>query len=499
MLIMKWKTDHEGRLVAVWEEPREFRSMISCMNPMSTTSNSVRRREPNRFGRRPGDLLRPLTVINRALLLTCRSLFGRTWAAVLVLVFLASQPFYAQDASPSAASAGTPFWNVHFQSTVIGQGVLPFPAQYSGVNSLDPNGQVKDTFSFDVNGDIRPWRGGEFLWDGLVWQGFGLSNTEGLAAFPNGEAYRVGKSYPDAVIARAYFRQTFHISGDAKHRLIFTVGHFATTDIFDTNTYANDPRTQFMNWAFVNNLTWDYPANTLGITNGVAAELDLGSWAARAGVFQVSKVANGIRLDWNVADAWSVAGELERKYSWSGHPGAVRLLAWKERAHMGSYQDVLTDPQNIVRNGLLEYRSKYGFGINAEQEIRNDLGMFMRLGWDNGTTQVWEFSDADRMASLGLSLKGDSWHRPGDTVGLAAAVDGLTAVHEQFLAHGGLGITVGDGALDYRSERVGEAYYDWRVLKHLWFTVDYQLGINPGYNHVRGPANIFATRLHWEF
>jgi high affinity Mn2+ porin len=418
----------------------------------------------------------------------------------------------AQDASQGASPGTSQNWDMHLQSTLIGQGVLPFPAQYSGINSLESHGEVRDTFSFDVAGAVRPWNGGEFSVDGLVWQGYGLSNTTGLAAFTNGEAYRVGKTYPDAVIARAYFRQVLRLGNQESfgaghnaaapgvtHRLIFTVGHFAATDVFDQNSYANDPRTQFMNWAFVNNLAWDYPADTLGITNGLSVELDWGAWAARAGAFQVSRVANGIRMDWNLADAWSVAGELERQYSFWAHPGAVRLLAWKERAHMGSYQESLSDPQSISLKGRLHYRSKYGFGINAEQEMRKDLGVFMRLGWSNGRTQVWEFTDVDRTASLGLSLKGDAWRRPGDAVGLAAVVDGITAVHQQFLANGGLGITVGDGALDYRSERLSEVYYDWNVAKHFWFSFDYQLALNPAYNHARGPANIFATRLHWEF
>ncbi len=424
------------------------------------------------------------------------------WIRAFLLVVIACVPVSGQD----PAGLGNSLWNLNFQSTLAGQGVLPFPAAYSGPNSLDPNGQVKDTFSFDLMAAIHPWNGGEFYVDGLVWQGYGLSNTEGMAAFPNGEAYRVGTTAPDAVIDRAYLQQTFHlgksdskVAGRVRRRLILTVGRFAVTDIFDQNAYANDSRTQFMNWAFVNNLSWDYPANTLGVTNGIAGELEWGAWAARAGIFQVSKVANGIRLDWDVANAWSIAGELERQYSFEGHRGAIRLLAWKERAHMGSYQEVLDDPKDIALNGQLQYRSKYGFGINMEQQIRKDLGAFMRLGWGDGRTQVWEFTDVDRTASLGLSLTGDAWRRPGDTIGLAAVVDGLTAVHRQFLANGGLGITVGDGALDYGSERAGEAYYNWKVAKHLWFTPDYQLAINPGYNRVRGPANIFATRLHWEF
>ncbi len=427
-------------------------------------------------------------------------------AATTLLLILISSPVRGQEASQPSTPANTRDWYVHFQSTLIGQGVLPFPAQYSGANSLDPNGEVKDTFSFDVMGGVRPWSGGEFDVDALSWQGYGLSNTTGLASFPSGEAYRLGETYPDAVIARAYFRQTLSLGnehnpgakGGGKRKLIFTVGHFAVTDVFDQNTYANDARMQFMNWAFVNNIAWDYPADTLGVTNGLSSELDIGSWAARAGIFQVSKVANGVRMDWDLAHAWSAAGELERQYSFSGHDGAVRLLAWKERAHMGSYQEVLSDPRSISANGMLQYRTKYGFGVNAEQQIRKDLGMFMRLGWGNGRTQVWEFTDVDRTASLGFSLKGDAWDRPGDTVGLAAVVDGLTAVHRQFLANGGLGITVGDGALDYRPERLGEAYYSWKAAKHFWLTVDYQLAVDPAYNHVRGPANIFAIRLHWE-
>ncbi len=501
MLTMKWTMDNEGRLVARWVEAQEIpRTVFSA----ETANPAMGHPEEKELGHSSS---RNISRVCLAMPTRVRRWLRGAWIGALML--LACLPLCAQNGGQDPPGSAHRFLDLHFQSTLIGQGVLPFPALYSGINSLDPNGQVKDTFSFDATGDVRPWRGGEFYVDGLSWQGYGLSKTTGLAAFPNGEAYRVGKTFPDAVVARAYFRQTLYFGGDPGkghnaaggrgRRLIFTVGHFAATDIFDQNAYANDPRTQFMNWAFVNNLAWDYPANSLGLTNGVAAELDLGLWAARAGIFQVSQVANGIRMDWNLAHAWSVAGELERQYSFGGHSGAVRLIAWKEHAHMGSYQESLSDPQNIALNGQLQYRSKYGFGINAEQEIRKDLGAFMRLGWSNGRTQAWEFTDVDRTASLGLSLKGDAWRRPGDTVGVAGVVDGISAVHRQFLANGGLGITVGDGALDYRSERVGEAYYNWKMTKHFWFTFDYQLAINPAYNHARGPANIFATRLHWEF
>lgn len=423
-----------------------------------------------------------------------------------------SAPF--DPGKDNAAEPKTPrAWDLHFQSTLVGQGVLPFSAQYSGTNSLEPHGEVKNTFSFDAVGNLRLWRGGEMFADVLAWQGYGLSKTTGVAAFPNGEAFRIGKKFPDASVVRAYLQQTILLGGNQdpgagsaapagqkdSRKIVLTVGHFSVTDIFDKNAYAGDARTQFMNWALISNVAWDYPANTLGFTNGAAAELDLNSWAARVGVFQVSRFANAIRMDWNVGQANSLVAEVERQLSIATHPGALRLLAYRQQAHMGSYQEALGNPADIQANGQLGYKTKYGFGLNAEQEISKDVGAFMRLGWSDGKNETWEFTDVDRTGSLGLSMKGEMWRRPGDTAGVAAVIDGISAVHRQFLAAGGLGVTVGDGALDYRAERLGEAYYNWKVANHFDFTMDYQLAVNPGYNRVRGPANILATRLHWEY
>lgn len=438
---------------------------------------------------------------------------------ILVILLIVGAHFpgaaAAQDAAPPSADSRN--WDLHFQSTLIGQDALPFAAEYSGPNSLEPHGEVKNTLSLDATGGVRLWHGGEFYADVLVWQGYGLSNTLGAAGFPNGEAFRIGKTYPDASVARAFFRETIGTGGGEetvedgplelggsrnRRRLILTVGHLSAKDVFDTNAYANDPRTQFMNWALMANLAWDYPANTLGFTNGAAAEFRAGSWTGRLGVFQVSRTVNGVRMDWDLARAYSAAAEVERRFAPAGHSGALRLMAYRTRAHMGNYQETLNNPtlrENIALDGQNRYRSKYGFGINLEQEIHKDLGAFMRLGWSDGKNQTWEFADVDRTASAGLSLKGSAWRRPDDTAGLGAVVSGVSAAHRQFLAAGGLGITVGDGALDYRTERLAEMYYSWKLSKHYQLTLDYQFAGNPAYNHVRGPVHLIATRVHAEF
>ena len=443
--------------------------------------------------------------------------------AVSLLVAMAGPSACGQDSpppnQPQDSTNSTPpdsqLWNLHFQSTVGTQAYPSFPAEYTGPNSLTPGAQIKDTVSVDVMGGVRLWHGGEFFADIVIWQGYGLSNTLGMAGFPNGEAFRIGKTYPDAYLCRAFVRETIGLGGGKEaaddgatelrgtkdvRNLTFTVGHLSAKDIFDTNAYANDSRSQFMNWALMANEAWDYPADTLGFTNGAAAELNMRTWTGRLGIFQVSKVANGLRMDWNLAHAWSAVAEAERRYSPRGHAGAVRLLAYDQRAHMGSYQETLNNPslgEDIYLTAA--YRYKYGFGINLEQEIRRSLGAFMRLGWSDGKNQTYEFADVDRTATAGLSLKGARWRRPEDTAGLGVVVNGVSAAHREFLAAGGLGILVGDGALDYRAERIAETYYNWKIAKHFHLTADYQFAPDPAYNHARGPVNLFALRFHTEF
>jgi high affinity Mn2+ porin len=192
--------------------------------------------------------------------------------------------------------------------------------------------------------------------------------------------------------------------------------------------------------------------------------------------------------------------EFERRFNVNGHPGAVRFLAFLNSAHMGSYQDAVNSP---IRPADIEatraYRLKYGFGLNVEQEIVKNVGAFARLGWSDGQNEAWAFSDVDRTATLGLSIKGESWHRPNDTVGLAGVLNGISHVHQEFFEAGGTGILAGDGNLSYRLEKIVEAYYDFEIWKTLHGTLDYQFISDPAFNSARGPVSVLGARLHWSF
>ena len=51
-----------------------------------------------------------------------------------------------------------------------------------------------------------------------------------------------------------------------------------------------------------------------------------------------------------------------------------------------------------------------------EQEIVNNVGVFTRLGWNDGKTEDFAFTAIDRLATGGVSVSGARWKRPDDTV-----------------------------------------------------------------------------------
>jgi high affinity Mn2+ porin len=406
-------------------------------------------------------------------------------------------------------------WNFHVQNTDIVQGDPGFPAKYSGPNSLNSNGETQETVSLDLMFGLRLWRGAEFHIDGMMWQGFGLSNAHGAEGFPNGEAFRLGAKTPNYNLTRVFIRQTIGFGGEQEDvpddplhlagkqdvsRITLTLGRMSAKDIFDNNAYANDPRGQFMNWSLMANSAWDYPADSLGYITGLAIELNQPKWALRYGFFQVPRSDNGTAIDQDFTKAWSMVMEFEGRFSLNGHPGTVRLLGFLASAHMGSFQEAINSdirPADITATEA--YRFKYGFGLNIDQEIVKNIGVFARLGWNDGRTEDWSFDDVDHTVSAGVSVKGEAWRRPDDVFAVGGVINGITSVHAQFFADGGTGILAGDGNLNYGLEKIVEAYYDAQIFKGVHLAFDYQFIANPAYNRDRGPVSVFAGRLHWEF
>jgi len=336
-----------------------------------------------------------------------------------------------------------------------------------------------------------------------------------MAGFSNGEITRVTSATPKPYLARAFIRQTWafgdaveQVEGDANQlagrqpvsRLTLTVGKMSVTDIFDTNTYSHDPRGQFLNWALMDNGAFDYPADTRGYTWGAALELNQRRWAVRVGSFLVSTYANGLPLDRHFRKNNGEVGELEFHPKPLGQPGKVKFLAYINHANMGTYRLALNE-MPVDPDVTLTRRSgttKYGLGLNAEQALTANVGAFLRLGWNDGKTESWEFTEIDRTGQAGLQWMGKSCRRPQDAVGVAGVINGLSSDHREYLAAGGHGFIIGDGKLNYAPERILEAYYAWEPFKVFTVTLDFQFAGNPAFNHDRGPVPIWSLRFHWE-
>jgi high affinity Mn2+ porin len=210
--------------------------------------------------------------------------------------------------------------------------------------------------------------------------------------------------------------------------------------------------------------------------------------------------------------SWGLMTEFERRWRIEDHPGAIRLMAWLDSGNFASFAvatpllranppppDAPQGAGSTIPPAAFAYRYKYGFGVNWEQEITKDVGLFSRWGWNDGRTAAWTYTDVNWTVSLGASVKGARWCRPGDTFGLAGVLCGASAAQQAFLKVGGTGITNGDGNLSYACETVLETYYDFSLGKSAHLTVDYQFFADPAFNRDRGPVNVFGVRLHWEY
>jgi high affinity Mn2+ porin len=432
----------------------------------------------------------------------------------------------AQDAPPgrgaaarksvsSAAARTSPGrFAVFAQATYTEQETDGFHAPYSGPNSLTPNSGHETTDATLFLG-ARLWRGAELWVNPEADEGSGLDNTLGLAGFSSGEAYKVGRNPPYFRLQRAFVRQTINLGGadtsveagpnqfamqQSADRLVITVGKLSVVDIFDVNQYAHDPRADFLNWSVIDAGSFDYAADAWGYSVGSAAEWYVGSWAWRAGLFDLSDVPNSARLDPGFHE-YQVDFEGERRYELGGHPGKIDLTLFESRGRMAllreatAYGEANGAPPELAP--VRSYRKRDGVSLNLEQQLSPHVGMFARLGDAGGNVESYEFTDIDQTASLGVSVNGGLWRRPGDTVGLAGVVNAASGDRRRYLAAGGLGILVGDGQLPHAGhEHILETYYEAAVVSAVHVTFDYQWVENPAYNRDRGPVSIFALRIH---
>ena len=416
--------------------------------------------------------------------------------------------------------------NIHGQTTYINQRYNNFTSSYSGENSLSSSKSMSYTWSVTLFLGARLAPNTDIYFNPEVVSGVPFSDLVGLGGFSNGEATKAAGLNAKFYSARAFLRQTINQEGDkvvleneanqitqtvSSNRVVFTAGQFSTLDIFDDSRYAKDPRIQFMNWGNMTYLAYDYAADARGYSTGLAGEWYLSNWVMRASRMLAPKSPNGRDLNWQIFNTYGDQIEVERQHNIADLPGKVSVLAYRNRMILARFQDATnyvvannTQGTQAINNVRTNYQYKTGVGINGEQALTKDLGIYGRAFTSDGHTETMSFTEADNSISVGMGLNGTSWSRPKDTVGISMMQNGLSSYRKNYLQSGGVSYFIGDYAgpgqtISYRPERIGEVYYNATVIKNVLAGLNFQHINNPAYNAARGPVNILSFRIHAEF
>ena len=414
----------------------------------------------------------------------------------------------------------------YFQSTYIYQYKPGMNAAYSGMNSLQAATENSYTFSATAHLGWKIADHTEIFLDPEVISGVPFSSLNGLGGFTNGEATRAQGMDPKLYRQRLFIRHTQNFGGElekvdedinqfaqlvSKNRFVLTAGNFSLLDVMDDNEYAKDPRTQFSNWGNMTYAAFDYAADARGYGWGLAGEWYQDNWVFRLARMTVPIEPNMLPLDFNLLNHYGDTLEIERGHQFAGLPGKVRLLMYRDRQIMARFDDatnylLVNNAQGTqaILNARNTEQIKMGIGLNLEQKITPDIGVFFRGMISDGQTETLAFTEADNSLSLGVTLFGKLWNRPDDHLGVAVLQNGLSAARRNYLQAGGVSFFIGDYAgpsqiINYAPEQIMETYYSWNLAKKVWFSANYQRIQNPGYNSDRGPANFFGMRVHAEY
>ena len=424
----------------------------------------------------------------------------------------------AEEPSQLAASDDV---DLRGQLTYIFQHKPPFEAAYTlpGYNSLSPDKELSHSASATAYLGRRLWQGAELYLNGEMVLGAPFSGLTGLASVPNGELQKASGPNPLFYAPRVFLRQTWALGGEQEkidaginqlsnvtttRRIVLSAGKMSVVDIFDVTTGAHDARNDFMNWVNVAAGAFDYAADVRGYSWGPAIELYLDNWAFRGGRFAVPRESNGLQLNYSLMNFHGDQIEIVRNHDLAGLDGKLRLLIFRNREYMGRFDDAMAfaathgggAPDVAKVRGPA---SKHGHIASVEQQLNKDVRFFSRWSWNDGQSEMFSYTEAERSTQMGVSVLGTAWERGNDTVGIAYTQNGLSKQHQDYLAAGGVGFLIGDGRLDYRPERLFESYYRIMLANAAWLTFDVQRIANPAYNADRGCVYFYGLRTHVEF
>lgn len=434
-------------------------------------------------------------------------------------------------------------WNIYGQSTFISNFHSGFSAAYTNlngsINSLDNNAEHGFTATMTFYVGLKLWEGGEIYAVPEIISEKPFSGLRGLGGMiQNFELQKNGLAQPTVYKSRLFLKQTFNFGGEKIHldsvatqlatevdsrRLVIRAGNFSILDFFDKNAFAGDLRRQFMNMAFMTHPAYDFAANARGYSWGAVLEYFYDDWTFRFARITPPRDPNQLAVDFRIFKYYGDQIEIEHRHTLFGQPGAVRVLGYRNHENQGRFSDAIAafknDPSknasmcstgpgfdygsnNETAPDLCWVRrpqNKLGIGLNVEQQLSSDIGVFFRGMYSDGRTEVFSYTAADRSITFGTLIKGERWFREKDTFGIGYARSWISNQHAEFLNMGGVDGFIGDGKLNHKAEHGLNLFYSVNLYQTIWFTGDYQHVINPAYNGDRGPVDIYGLKMHVEF
>ncbi len=403
-----------------------------------------------------------------------------------------------------------------------------FHSPYEGANSLQNTFETKASevatlyLGYQLHANTR--YNTDLIVDIENAGGRGISQALGLAGITNLDVVRNTTLSSSPYLARGEIHQIIGLTDEMVdqargplalansvplRRFEIRIGKMGLPDVFDINSIGTDSHLQFTNWTIDNNGAWDYAADTRGYTVAGILEYDDRDWSARYAIAAMPIVANGLDLDWAISRAHGQNWEFElRKGLFTSplkRPGAVRVLSYVNNAHMGNYRQsvqqflsgkiAVPDITRTARLGAV----KYGFGLNTEQEVTDNMRLFARVGWNDDRNESFAYTEVAHTFQFGGDYKGSGWSRPNDKAGVAFVSNAIKRDHQNYLHYGGSGFLLGDGNLTYGRENILEWYYNAHLWRGLYGMVGGSFIAHPGYNRDRGPLYVPTARVHMDF
>lgn len=410
------------------------------------------------------------------------------------------------------------YW-ISGQSNFIFQAHTPFHSPYSGPNSFHGYGETDASRTLTLYTGVRLLRFTEIIANLDEAGGGGLSDGLGLGAYVNADV--VGPQVSHSVyLSRTFIHHTVALTADRieedpnpfylqpsipRQRLEFTAGRISLLDFFDVNEVGSDTHLQFTNVAIGNNGIYEFAGDEHGFTVAGMANYQDPRFGFRFAEALLPRISTGVNLDYDVRHVHSDNFEFNYATFREGYATRVRTLAFVNHANLGNYSEA----NNAYLSGrdqtpdITAHRhpdtAKPGFGVNLEQDLPGNFGVFFRAGWNDGRYESFTFCEMNNTVSFGAAVTGDAWNRKDDRVGSAFVNSGLSQGHREYLALGGLGFELGDGRLRYGRESVSETYYTAHVRGGLYVAAQLSFVNNPGFNRDRGPIVVPGLRAHVDF